>query len=144
METSYQVNHTLMVQGIPSGHRMGLVDLHFKCSTASLTQQGLVGIWQKWLGTWVRWWHSQIKVNPTQDYDQMEHTVSLSTSTHLSSRSFTLTRTSLLSFALRSLSRTLIPSDWTWKAKVGHLFLHSTCVYANDVTVTVAYLEFRS
>ena len=34
-----------------------------------------MGIWQKWLGRWARWWNTQIKVNPTQVIDQMNHPV---------------------------------------------------------------------
>ena len=38
-----------------------------------------MGIWQKWLGSWARWWNTQIKVNPTKVHEQMGHTVT----THL-------------------------------------------------------------
>ena len=34
---------------------------------------GPMGIWQKWLGRWARWWNTQIKVNPTQVHEQMGH-----------------------------------------------------------------------
>ena len=30
-----------------------------------------MGIWQMLLGSWARWWNCQIKVNPTQVYDQL-------------------------------------------------------------------------
>ena len=35
---------------------------------------GLMGIWQKWLCSWARWWNAQIKVNPTRVSKQMNHT----------------------------------------------------------------------
>ena len=52
-----------------------LVDLAFYCSTACLTLPQLVGICQKLLGSWAKWWNTQIKVNQTQVYDQMGHPV---------------------------------------------------------------------
>ena len=36
-----------------------------------------MGIWQKWLGRWARWWNTQIKFNQTQVHDQMNHPVYL-------------------------------------------------------------------
>ena len=65
------------VQGVPSELRMGFVDLNFDCSSICLTLLGLMGIWQKWLVSWARWWNTEIKVNPTQVYEHMvspEHT----------------------------------------------------------------------
>ena len=35
------------IQGVPSGRRLGLVDLEFDCSTAAPTLPKVVGIWQK-------------------------------------------------------------------------------------------------
>ena len=54
------------IQGVPSKLRLCYVDLDFECSTVCLTLLGLMGIWQKWLGSWARWWNTEIKVNPTQ------------------------------------------------------------------------------
>ena len=34
-----------------------------------------MGIWQKWLGSWTRWWNTKIKVNPTQLHEQLVHPV---------------------------------------------------------------------
>ena len=36
-----------------------------------LSAQFCLGIWQKRLDSWVRWWNTQIKVNPTQAHEQM-------------------------------------------------------------------------
>ena len=33
---------------------------------------GQMGIWQKWLGSWARWWNTQIIVNPTQVHEQIQ------------------------------------------------------------------------
>ena len=38
----------------------------FECSTVCPTLLGLIGIWQKWLGSWASWWNTETKVNPTQ------------------------------------------------------------------------------
>ena len=46
--------------------RLVFVDLDFDCSTVCRTLLGLMGMWQKWLGSWARWWNKGIKVNPTQ------------------------------------------------------------------------------
>ena len=53
------------------------VDLNFDYSTVCLVLPGLMGVWQKRLGSWARWWNSQIQVNPTQVRDQMGHPVEL-------------------------------------------------------------------
>ena len=34
-----------------------------------------MGIWQKRLGSWASWWNTEIKVNPTQVYEDMGHPV---------------------------------------------------------------------
>ena len=31
----------------------------------------MIGIWKKWLNSWVRWWNIQIKVNQTMVQEQM-------------------------------------------------------------------------
>ena len=54
---------------------LGWVDLNFDYSTVCLILPGLMGVWQKRLGSWARWWNSQIQVNPTQVRDQMGHPV---------------------------------------------------------------------
>ena len=54
------------LQGVPSELRLGFVDLDFEGSTVCPTLLGLMGIWQKRLGSWARWWNTEIKVNPTQ------------------------------------------------------------------------------
>ena len=36
---------------------------------------GLEETWQKWLGSWTRWWNTHIKVNPTQVSEQMDNPV---------------------------------------------------------------------
>ena len=38
------------IQGDPSGHRLGLVDLEFVFSAVCTILPRLVGIWQKWPG----------------------------------------------------------------------------------------------
>ena len=45
---------------------LGWVDLDFGSSTV-----WLMGIWQKWLCSWAKWWNTQIKINPTQVLGQM-------------------------------------------------------------------------
>ena len=54
---------------------LGWVDLNFDYSTVCLILPGLMGVWQKRLGSWARWWNSQIQVNRTQVCDQMGHPV---------------------------------------------------------------------
>ena len=39
------------------------------------TLLGLMGIWQKRLGSWARWWNTEIKVNPTQVSAHLGHPV---------------------------------------------------------------------
>ena len=51
------------IQGVPSELRLGFVDLDFECSTIFRTLLGLMGIWQKRLGIWARWWNTEIQVN---------------------------------------------------------------------------------
>ena len=58
-------------QGVPCPRKLGFVDLNFECSTVCPTLLGLLGIWQKRLGSWARWWNREIKVNPTQVYEDM-------------------------------------------------------------------------
>ena len=54
---------------------LGWVDFKFDCSTVCLILPGLMGVWQKRLGSWARRWNSQIQVNRTQVCDQMGHPV---------------------------------------------------------------------
>ena len=63
------------VQGVPSELRLGFADLDFKCSTVCPTLLGLMGIWQKRLSSWARWWHTEIKVNPTKVSADLGHPV---------------------------------------------------------------------
>ena len=56
---------------------LGWVDLNFDYSTVCLILPGLMGVWQKRLGSWARWWNSQIQVNRTQVRHQMGHPVQL-------------------------------------------------------------------
>ena len=63
----YRVSHLLVDQG--------WVDLAFECSTVCPILQGLMGIWQKRLGRWPRWFNIQIKVKPTQDHEWVGHPV---------------------------------------------------------------------
>ena len=64
------------------------VDFEFSCSTQRYEQDthisgstvcpvllGLMGIWQKRLCNWARWWNTQIKVNPTQVSEKRNHPV---------------------------------------------------------------------
>ena len=62
-------------QGVPSARGLGWVDLNFECFTSWPILPGLMGIWQKRLGSRARWWNTQIKVNPTQVHEQMGHPV---------------------------------------------------------------------
>ena len=66
---------TCTVQGVPSELRLGFVDLDFECSTVFPTLLGLMGIWQKRLGSWVRWWNTEIKVSPTHVSAHLGHPV---------------------------------------------------------------------
>ena len=54
---------------------LGWVDLDFECSTVCPIMSGLMGIWQKGLSKWAKWWKAEIQVNPTQIRDQMGHPV---------------------------------------------------------------------
>ena len=65
------------IQGVPSELRLGFVDLDFECSTIFLTLLGLMGIWQKRLGIWARWWNTEIQVNPTQVSAHLGHPVEI-------------------------------------------------------------------
>ena len=44
----------------------GWVDIGFGCFTLCLVLPGLMGIWQKWLSSWARWWNipNQSQPNP--------------------------------------------------------------------------------
>ena len=64
-----------VLQDVSSELRLGFADFDFECSTVCPTLLGLVGIWQKRLGSWARWWNTEIKVNPTQVYEHMGHPV---------------------------------------------------------------------
>ena len=64
---NYRVAHLVV--------NLGWVDLNFDYSTVCLILPGLMGVWQKRLGSWARWWNSQIQVNRTQVRDQMGHPV---------------------------------------------------------------------
>ena len=61
----------LPLQGVPCAPRLGFVDLYFKCSTVCPTLFGLMVIWQNRLGSWARWWNTEIKVKPTQVYKDL-------------------------------------------------------------------------
>ena len=54
-----------------------MVDFDFSCSTACPVLLWLIGIWQKRLCSWARWWNTQIKVNPSLVSQQMKHPVQL-------------------------------------------------------------------
>ena len=64
-------NFSYEIQGVPSELGLGFVDLGFECSFVCPTLLGLMGIWQKRLGSWARLWNTEIKVNPTQVYEHM-------------------------------------------------------------------------
>ena len=68
-------SRTIWVQGLPSELRLGFVDLDYGCSTVCSTLLGLMGIWQKRLGSWARWWNTEIKVNLTQVSAHLVHPV---------------------------------------------------------------------
>ena len=74
-ETDYNQTSLFDLQGDSSGHELGLVDLNFECSTVCPLLPWLMGTWQKRLGRWARRQNTQIKVNPTQVHDQMNHPV---------------------------------------------------------------------
>ena len=63
------------IQGVPCARGLGFVDLNFECSTVCPILLGLMGICHKRLGRCARRWNIQIKVNPTQVYDQLGHPV---------------------------------------------------------------------
>ena len=64
------------LQGVPSELRLGFVDLDFEGSTVCPTLLGLMGIWQKRLGSWARWWNKEIiLVNPNQVSAYLGHPV---------------------------------------------------------------------
>ena len=78
--TDYAVSdNRMLLQGVPSGRRLGLVDLEFDYSTVCPTLLQVVGVWQKGLGTRSKWWSTLIIVNQTQVYDQMGHSVVIAT-----------------------------------------------------------------
>ena len=58
MNTMYRVAHLLA--------NLGCVDFDFGCSTFCLVLPGLMGLWQKWLSSWARWWNisNQSQPNP--------------------------------------------------------------------------------
>ena len=60
-------------QGVPSAGGLGFVDLDLEFSTVCPFPPRLMGIWQKRLGSCTRLWNTQIKVNPTQVHDHMDH-----------------------------------------------------------------------
>ena len=53
------------LQGVPSARGMGRLDLNFDCSIVCPILPWMMGICQKWLGSWARWWNTQIKFNQT-------------------------------------------------------------------------------
>ena len=59
------LNPKKVIECFPSARGLGWVDFNFECSTVCLILPGLMGIWQKRLGSWAKWWNAQIKVNPT-------------------------------------------------------------------------------
>ena len=50
-------------------------ELDFECSTVCQILPGLMGSWPEWLSSWIRWWNTQIKANPTRLHEQMGHPV---------------------------------------------------------------------
>ena len=54
------------LRDVPSELRLGFVDLNFECSNVCPNLLGLMRIWHKRLGSWARWWNTEIKVNQTQ------------------------------------------------------------------------------
>ena len=65
----------LTIQGVPSELRLGFVFLDFECSTVCPTLLGLMGIWQKRLGSSASRWNTEIKVNLTQVSAHLGHPV---------------------------------------------------------------------
>ena len=59
----YRVTHLLA--------NLGWVDIDFGCSTLCLILPGLMGNWQNWLSSWVRWWNipNQSQPNPGSPAD---------------------------------------------------------------------------
>ena len=55
----------------------GFADLDLECSTVWLTLLGQMGIWQKRLCSWARWWNTEIKVNPTKVSAHFGHPVEI-------------------------------------------------------------------
>ena len=47
--------------------------MDFECSTVCPTLLGVIGIWQKRLGSWARWRNKEIKGNPTQVSGHLEN-----------------------------------------------------------------------
>ena len=43
------------LQSVPSARGVGWVDINFDCSTVCPIVPGMMGIWQKPLGSWTRW-----------------------------------------------------------------------------------------
>ena len=66
--TPYSLCH---LQGVPCARRLGWYDVDFECSTVCPILRGLMGIWQRRLVNWARWWNPEIKLNPTQVYEHM-------------------------------------------------------------------------
>ena len=68
LHATIYVWHTwrMIIQGVISGRKLGLVDLEFDCSTVCSTLPRLEEIWQKRLGSWAKWWNPGIKFNQTQ------------------------------------------------------------------------------
>ena len=60
-----------ILQDVPCAHRLGFVDFVYQCSNVFPTLLGLMGIWQKQLGSWATWWNTEIKTNPTQGHKLM-------------------------------------------------------------------------
>ena len=54
------------VQGVPCACRLGFVDVDFESSTVCPILLGLMGIWQKWLSTWARWWNIPNQSHPNR------------------------------------------------------------------------------
>ena len=74
-ENRFQMRPLPVLQGVQNELRVGFVDLYFECSTVCQTLLGLMGIWQKRLNSWARWWNTEIKVNRTQVYEHMDRPV---------------------------------------------------------------------
>ena len=65
MSLSYicALGKVINVQGVPSGRGLGWVELNFECSTVCPIMPGLMGTWQKRLGSRIRWRNNQTKFN---------------------------------------------------------------------------------